>query len=335
MTGYLTSSFFAVKLSVLVVSRTPSLLSQMLASLAKATSLAYQEVEVLCSWNGELNSEKEISNASGYEFLVAQRIPYHFSSNMNALAERSQGELLLLINDDVLLDPGSVDAAIKCLIEEPMAGLVGGRLRDNCGQLTHAGIVFDHRHSPYHQFDGLIPANSPGVLGSNCVIPAVTGALMLIRRDHFLQIGFNQTYKVCGEDIELCLDLRSKLQLEVWYCPDASGIHESETTRKQFETQQGNSEDLTRMRTLHKKFIESANTSQLLNEWASCRRESNILRDLSNTWNNFAGDLEAKLEQADNKSHALQLARIRLQNEVDMLKRDLIASNYMNRFSNQ
>ena len=154
-----------MRLSILVVSRTAGLLSRMLNSLGDALHLPGDEVEVLCSWNGESGEEARIENRSGYEFLVADRTPYHFASNMNALAEKATGELLLLINDDVLLDADSVDAALSCLRDEPNTGLVGARLRDREGRLTHAGILFDRRHSPYHQLDRLVGFEDDAVSG--------------------------------------------------------------------------------------------------------------------------------------------------------------------------
>mgnify|MGYP000264110337 CR=1 FL=1 len=51
-----------MRLSILVISRTPSLLSSLLASLAGATDLPGLEVEILCSWNGSKESETEIDN---------------------------------------------------------------------------------------------------------------------------------------------------------------------------------------------------------------------------------------------------------------------------------
>ena len=269
-----------MRLSILVVSRTPSLLSSMLKSVAEATELPGLEVEVLCSWNGSKESENEIDNSSGYELLIAQREPYHFASNMNELAVKANGELLLLINDDIVLDAGSIDSAINCLEQEPQAGLVGGRLRNHQGQLIHAGILFDSRNSPYHLLDRLVPAEFSFVMGNNRVVPAVTGALMLLRRKHFLEMRFNESYKVCGEDVDLCLDVRERLKLEVWYCPAASGIHESESTRQQQENQEAQSEDLSRMRMRHRQFIEQANETQLLNDLLASTREAESLRDV-------------------------------------------------------
>ena len=153
-----------MRLSILVVSRTASLLNRMLKSLTSATNLNAIGVEILCSWNGSQEEEQAIKNTSGYELLIAQKDPYHFASNMNSLAEKANGELLLIINDDVILDSRSVDNAIQCLESSPKIGLVGARLRDGEGLLTHAGILFDSRHSPYHQLDQKVEAEHPLVL---------------------------------------------------------------------------------------------------------------------------------------------------------------------------
>ena len=87
----------------------------MLESLAKATNLPHSEVEILCSWNGTQASEANILNRSGYEFLIAQRDPYHFASNMNRLAQNANGDVLAFVNDDLILDKGSLDAGLSCL----------------------------------------------------------------------------------------------------------------------------------------------------------------------------------------------------------------------------
>ena len=46
-----------MRLSLLVVSRTPTLLSRMLTSVSASTELPYEEVEILCSWNGNAEDE--------------------------------------------------------------------------------------------------------------------------------------------------------------------------------------------------------------------------------------------------------------------------------------
>ena len=92
-----------MRLSILVISRTSDFLNDMLASLSAATKLSGRDVEILCSWNGSRSDESFINNCSRYEILIAQRDQYHFATNMNSLAEKASGELLMLINDDVII----------------------------------------------------------------------------------------------------------------------------------------------------------------------------------------------------------------------------------------
>lgn len=300
-----------MRLSILVVSRTPELLNSMLSSLQAATNLDAGDVEILCSWNGTHEAEAAISNASGYDFLIAQRTPYHFAGNMNGLAERANGEVLLLINDDVVLDPGSLDAGLHCLKDNAQVGLVGSRLRNQEGQLIHAGILFDSRHSPYHQLDRLTGSEHAAALGENRPMPAVTGALVLIGREHFQALRFNTDYIVCGEDVELCLDVRERLGLEVWYCPRFSGVHESESTRRQEPNQGGNSEDLSRMRARHRAFLDSASRPQLRQDLQASIAEAEALRSFEAHRHQEGASISAtlanlqRLEQHFNDQQAL------------------------------
>ena len=304
-----------MRLSILVVSRTAKLLNRMLSSLASATNLNGSSVEVLCSWNGSQEEEQAIKNISGYELLIAQKDPYHFATNMNSLAEKANGELLLIINDDVILDSGSVDNAIRCLESSPDIGLVGARLRDGDGLLTHAGILFDSRHSPYHQLDRKVDAEHHFVLGQSRPIPAVTGALMLIRRNHFSSLRFGTHYRVCGEDVGLCLDLRLKLGLEVFYCPGFSGRHDSESTRATIPGQQGNEEDLSAMRQLHDKFIKSTKKTQLRQELSASIAEAEVLRELLEE----LAELKKDLLYYNDMSHSLQIHCLQLEQKSQLV----------------
>ena len=307
-----------MRLSILVVSRTAFLVSSMLRSLKRALHLPADQVEVLCSWNGDLAEEKKIENDSGFKFLIANRAPYHFASNMNALADKAMGEVLLLINDDVILDTDSVDAALWCLSDHPDTGLVGARLRDSKGRLTHAGILFDGRHSPYHQLNRLIGSEDDAVLGDAKPVPAVTGAAMVIRRDNFQVLRLNSEYRVCGEDVELCLALRSQLKLNVMYCPQFSGEHIGEATRSKEPGQGSNSEDLAKMRGIHKRFLDGADNNQLRIELAASTAEADALR--SKILAQLKPDADNSKHWED-QTHALQLARLKLSQKLKRAER--------------
>ena len=147
-----------MRLSILVVSRTADLLSTMLSSLSSALHLPTREVEILCSWNGSPEEEARIENRSGYQFSIANRIPYHFASNINELAKLANGDVLAFVNDDVTLDKNSLDCGLSCLLDEVSTLCVGALLRMPNGQLQHGGMNFDYPNLPYHVADGLINA---------------------------------------------------------------------------------------------------------------------------------------------------------------------------------
>ncbi len=306
-----------MRLSILVVSRTPSLLKGMLASIKNASSLSKADLEILCSWNGTAEGETAIVNNSTYNFSITQRVAYHFASNMNTLVEAAKGDLILFINDDLILDSGSIDAAIKCLDSETNAGIVGGRLRNERGGLQHGGILFDDSYSPYHYLENLLNADEEIFTDQSRLMPAVTGAMMLIKKDNFLKLNFNSSYKVCGEDIELCLDLRQILGLNIFYCPEASGVHLSSVTREKMNQFGDNQHDMQRMRLRRQSFLEQANKAQLKQELAAVNLEAKELRKILLQ----RADSYPEKENWKDQCHALQLTRLRQQEEIALLKK--------------
>ena len=267
-----------MQISVLVVSRTAKLLNQLIESLNEAYSGTSSQLQILVSWNGTDEDEQKIKPGR-FETLIAQRSLYHFAKNMNSLAVLAAGEYIALLNDDLILDPHSLDAAISVLEQKSDVGLVGGKLRDKQGRLRHAGINFDSRSSAYHQLENFVDADSENANTSG-VVPAVTGAFMVINKDNFLKLKLNENYQACGEDVELCLNVRENLNKSIWYCAQASGIHEAETTRKQSSGQQADSTDLAKLRERHRRFLQNCDRENLRIEYESICKESESLRDL-------------------------------------------------------
>ena len=304
-----------MQVSILVVSRTAELLNRFCASLNRASDLPPMEMEILCSWNGSDAEETRIHNSSRYDLHIAQRVPYHFSGNMNGLAAKAGGDVLMIANDDLILDAGCVDAGLALLNSTPEIGLVGALLRDQHDLVSHAGINFDPRCSSYHLLDRMLSTNDMGAITS-APAAAVTGALQWIARHDFQQHPFNETYIVCGEDVELCMDVQQDLKKQVWLCAEATAVHESETTRSQDESQAGNSEDQMRLRARVKAFIEQASKKQLKTLLMQQQRESMHLRDL------VAGQLgeELQLEREEQEKVLLDLReeRLRLKQQLEL-----------------
>lgn len=265
-----------LKASVLVVSRTPELLNRLLQSLDQAYSGSADSIEVIASWNGSV-ADESLLKPGRLPFAIVQRDAYHFAGNMNGLARQAKGDILVFVNDDLVTDPGSMDAALERLTSRADVGIVGARLRTSTGQLAHAGIHFTSYGSPYHQLERFVDGQHPANARERNV-PAVTGAFFAMRRNDFLELELAETFKVCGEDVLLSLQTRSLLHKHVLYCPEMSGVHDAESTRSQFEEQQGNDDDMKRMQAGWRELIQRADQDNLLVELRAAQDEAEDLR---------------------------------------------------------
>jgi len=298
-----------LKASVLVVSRTPELLSRLLGSLDEAYSGSRDSIEVIASWNGSPEDEQRIHTRE-LPFAIVQRVPYHFASNMNGLARLARGEILIFANDDLTTDPGAIDAAIQRLNAQPEVGLVGARLRTSGGALAHAGIHFTSYGSPYHQLERFASATHPANTRER-MVPAVTGAFFAMRRTDFLELELAESFHVCGEDMLLSLQTRSILHKQVLYCPAMSGVHDAESTRSQFEEQHGHDDDMTRIRSGWLEMLQRADKDNLLVELRAAQDEAEDLRGCCMELTKHVEESQRQKEEANSLRD-----KIRLQNEL-------------------
>ena len=267
----------ALLLSVLVVSRTPHLLAGMLLSLNHAYGGASGDLEVLCSWNGDDYDSQSFLAASRYQLSITVHKPYSFSRNVNNLATTARGRYLLLLNDDVLLDPLTINAALDLHEKTSKAGIVGSVLRRRDGAIAHLGIAFNQDGHPCHILEGVNYARLDWLQDSYRV-PAVTGACMLIMRSDFALLGLDPSYDVYGEDVDLCLRLRRQLYKDVWCCVGLTGIHEASTTRRMVGTQNSNAKDSGKIIGAYQYFMQSCQKSELLLELLLSQMEVSVLR---------------------------------------------------------
>ena len=283
----------------------------MLESIAEATELPNGEVEILCSWNGTNVSEQKIVNRSGYEFLIAQRDAYHFAGNMNQLAKHANGDVLAFLNDDLILDNGSLDAGLSCLSKDVSTLCVGALLRTPDGKLQHGGMAFDINNTPYHIAEGLAGITEVISELPPYEVACVTGAMILMRKSTFSQQPFEESYKRCGEDVHLNLDLRENLQGKVMICPGMSGIHISSATRTENDETGNISEDLVKMRTRRRLFLEKASPEQLRSELLMATREHTFTQEA--TANKGSGmSLMQERDHWKREAQTLQLEILRL-----------------------
>jgi GT2 family glycosyltransferase len=128
-----------------------------------------------------------------------------YAASNNAGACLASGELLALLNNDLLLARGWLEPMAYVLRHPGLnAGLVGNvQYRVDDGQLDHAGVRLNHRG----QFEHIqsLPHNEVGYQRSL----ALTGACLLIRKADFSSAGgFDDGFVNGCEDYDLCFKTR-------------------------------------------------------------------------------------------------------------------------------
>lgn len=160
---------------------------------------------------------------------VRSRLPkLGYGRNTNHGARHSNGAFLLLLNDDVFLNPEAVQRMKNEMA--PGVGMVSHLLRYPDGTIYHAG-----------------KARSPGMRGWGHIdyrkhLPTITSptdmenvnmASCLVRRKVFYDInGFDEDFFCYAEDDDFSLRIR-RAGYRIVYTPHATGVHmEHQSTRK-------------------------------------------------------------------------------------------------------
>jgi GT2 family glycosyltransferase len=160
-----------------------------------------------------------------------------FGRANNAGLEACKGSSLLLLNPDVLLEPGCVDRLADFLAAHPEAGAVGPRLQRPDGRLDLAARrAFPAPAAALYRLSGLsrLFPDSPrfgrynlGHLPADQLqeIDSGTAACLLVRRAAIDEVGFfDPDYFMYGEDLDLCYRIK-EAGWRVYYLPDAVAVH--------------------------------------------------------------------------------------------------------------
>jgi GT2 family glycosyltransferase len=159
--------------------------------------------------------------------------PFNFSTKINRGAVNSEGEMLLLLNDDMEVVTPNWLERLAMYAGLPGVGAVGGRLIWEDGRLQHVGIAFENVGYPghiYRGFAGEWHGYSNSVLVAQNYL-AVTGACMMTPREDFERVGgLSTTFPVNYNDMDYCLKLVSEGR-RVVYDPDTILYHFESSSR--------------------------------------------------------------------------------------------------------
>ena len=141
-----------------------------------------------------------------YVVLLNERNLGYAASN-NRAARVAQGEFLVLLNNDLVLEPGWLEPMLEAFARFSRTGIVGNiQLAVDTGEVDHAGVVFRDGGYPVHHREPVLVAQARGPYAE---FPAVTAACCTVRREWFVRAGgFDESYRNGFEDNDLCLRAR-------------------------------------------------------------------------------------------------------------------------------
>jgi GT2 family glycosyltransferase len=170
-----------------------------------------------------------------------------YGAAANQAVQHCQGDYVLLLNADTTLTPGAMVALSAYMHRHPRAAVVGPLLRypDGVPQRSYFAVpgtlgwflenepaVWAIRWLPLWR-DRFLCFTPPI---ADRVVPWVHGAALLLRRTAFEAVGgFDESYFMYFEEVDLCLRLRA-LGYEIHFTPSAAVVHVGGVSTSQCRT---------------------------------------------------------------------------------------------------
>lgn len=204
------------------------------ACLRSVLAQDHPDFEVLVVDNGSTDgSAALVSTTFPQVRLIRNEHNLGFAGGNNVGLRAANGDILVLLNQDTVVQPGWLAALARALETCPGAGVVGGKILDPDGRtLQHAGGYIRHplalgQHLGHGEIDN-------GQYDTACKVEYVTGAAMALKRKVLAAVGDLDEGFFPGyfEDVDFCYRAR-QAGYAVWYTPEAVLHHlESASMRR-------------------------------------------------------------------------------------------------------
>jgi GT2 family glycosyltransferase len=164
---------------------------------------------------------------------------FNYSAMNNTAARQAQGDVLLLLNNDIDVIGADWLRELVSHAIRPEVAVVGAKLLYPSGQVQHGGMVVGANEELVHVLR-LADRNAPGYQGQLVLTRAlsmVTGACLAIRRKVYLEIGGfdEENLRVAFNDVDMCLRAADHGYRVIW-TPHAELFHFESASRGAYDT---------------------------------------------------------------------------------------------------
>lgn len=193
----------------------------------------YKNIEIIVVDNGDLSEcqEKALVNHGSQRITYTESV-FNISKKLNLGASIANGELLLLMNDDIeIITPTWIERMIEHF-EKPHVGVVGAKLLYPDRRTQHVGVV--HNDGNPDHVRRLYPRDEAGYFFGTCGVRnfmAVTGAVMMTLTNIYHSVcGYSEELAVSYNDTDFCLKVR-EIGFSIVYASRVELIHMESQSR--------------------------------------------------------------------------------------------------------
>lgn len=212
------------KVSIIIPNKNlPCVIDTCLQSIFSKTK--YSNFEVIVIDNGSQDSETfkvydKWKNRQHTKFKwLPYNIPFNYSKINNYGVQHADGELVLLLNNDIEVITETWLEELAGQAVRPTVGVVGACLYYPDNTVQHGGVVLGiggvagHSHKHFSSTEN----GYFNRLKTVCNYTAVTAACLMVKRDLYLEVsGLNEELKVAFNDVDFCLKIWSLGYYNVW-----------------------------------------------------------------------------------------------------------------------
>ena len=200
------------------------------------------QAEVIVVDNGSTDgSTGALRRGSSQIRVIALDENVGYARGNNAALAEAKGNVVLLLNTDVVLEDGAIETALEALQAHPAAGAAGIQLLHADGRLQNSIHSFPslvRELTPKGLLELLAPARFPSKRRPPThpiEVESVLGAALFVKRDVIEKVGLlPEAYFFFLEETDWCLQMR-RAGIGVLHVPGARAVHLSGASSKRVD----------------------------------------------------------------------------------------------------